>query len=80
MLPQPASDRTTSTRNSLKQGVVRVPNIKEMVILPSGEIKPLKALTSDELKPLAKKVNDGITRLAYDLVMKDLEHAQKAAN
>jgi len=80
LLPQPASNRTTRARNSLKQGVVRVPNIKEMFIMPDGSVKSKEEMTPEELRPFAKKAKEMITKLAYELVMKDLEREQKAAN
>jgi len=80
MIPQPASNRTARSRNTLKQGVVRVPNIKEMFIMPDGQIKSKEELTPEEWSAFVKRVNDAITLLAYDLVMQDLEREQKAAN
>lgn len=55
-------------------------NIKEMFIMPDGQIKSKEEMTPEELRPFAKKAKEMITKLAYELVMKDLEREQKAAN
>lgn len=79
MLPQPASDRTIGARNSVKQGVVRVPKVKGVVVYPDGREVPLEELTDAERKNLAQKVNDLLTPLAYELVMKDLRRERGEA-
>jgi hypothetical protein len=81
MLPQPASNRTTQARHSLKQGVVRVPVVKQIVIMSDGREVPYEELSQTEKNRLAQKFMDElITPLAYELVMKDMEREQKAAN
>jgi hypothetical protein len=81
MIPQPASDGTTSARHSLKQGVVRVPVVKQIVIMSDGREVPYEELSQTEKNRLAQKFMDElITPLAYELVMKDMEREQKAAN
>lgn len=80
-LPQPASNRTTRLRNTLKQGVVRVPRVERKLIMGDGTVKDWKDLTPDEKKAFVQKVMDEfIVPLARDLVIQDLQRERKAAN
>lgn len=80
-MPQPASNRTTRARNSLKQGVVRVSRVEQKFIMPDGTVKDESELTKAERDAFVKKVMDIlITPSAYELVIRDLQREREAVN
>jgi ribonuclease HII len=81
MIPQPASDGTTSARHSLKQGVVRVPKVERKLMLKDGTIKDWKELTEEERKAFAQKImNELVVPLAVDQVLREMQQEREAAN
>lgn len=81
LLPQPASDRTTRTRNSLKQGVVRVPRVIRMIVMPDGREIPWEDASQEDRQRIVQRFMDElIVPMAYESIMRDLQREREAAN